>query len=74
VYCDSRPGQTNIWYGQNFNILGVNYEGKSKALCGDHVCPSVLRPSVTWDRRLNHLSNFHDIRYESFYRKSWSKH
>jgi hypothetical protein len=47
VYFDSPPGQTNIWFGQNFNILGVLYEGKTKSLYGDHVCPSVLRKSMT---------------------------
>jgi len=30
LYCDSCPGQINIWFGQNFNILGVLYEGKIK--------------------------------------------
>jgi len=47
VYRDSRPGQTNKSFGQNFNTLSLLYEGKSKDLCGDHVFPSVLRPSLT---------------------------
>ena len=73
VYCDAGPGQTSEWFGQNSKILGVLYEGKRKDLCGDHDCPFV-RPSVTYGRRLNCLSDFHDIRDWRFYRKSWSTH
>jgi hypothetical protein len=56
--------------GRILIFLGFLYEGKSKALCEDHVCPSTrdLRSAT------KPLSNFHDTRYENFYRKSRSKH